>query len=358
MANLDATMWLDLQSTNATNEKRKSELGLIDLFKMSSEQCKFISPSTRQNMQKLSSLRKDQIPVIVDQNVSVVTTPGFTFIPQNLETSDKYSFVAYDVFSGFRHYPALYDNNQIDSDYAAKEKMDNIAYAIGNTVEGILQTNLEARKTQLLNFTVPVSQGDGTYVFNATTKVLEISKAAQKETMFGNLDGLMASNELPGNYHLVTSRGGTIVQKFEALKYSGGNSKNIAALPFWPLENIHETGNITAGANVFNGYIVREGAVGVIENFPFDFRNNTKLADKTWSISPIELPYVKMRANIYVNNAATDATALTTPGPDSNLIMTTYHEMGIWVRFYVVYTYNSNLATRVNDVVKISGLTV
>jgi hypothetical protein len=30
--------------------------------------------------------------------------------------------------------------------------------------------------------------------------------------------------------------------------------------------------------------------------------------------------------------------------------------MAIWVRFYVVYRYNSDLGTRVNDIVKIQGL--
>ena len=64
-----------------------------------------------------------------------------------------------------------------------------------------------------------------------------------------------------------------------------------------------------------------------------------------------------MRANIYTDTQATDATALITGGTDSNLIMTHFEEMAVWVRFYVVYRYNSDLSTRVNDIVKIQGLT-
>ena len=64
-----------------------------------------------------------------------------------------------------------------------------------------------------------------------------------------------------------------------------------------------------------------------------------------------------MRANIYTNSQATDATALISSGTDYNLIMSHFEEMAIWVRFYVVYKYNSDLTTRANDIVKIVGLT-
>lgn len=356
MANLDATMWLDIQSTDATNEKRFAEVGVIDLVKDSTAYVDYIAPDMIQKFAETSSLRNIQIPVMKDQTVTVVTTPGFSFIPANLETSAEYAFVAYDVFSGFRDYPALYANNTISHDWAVMQKMKNVAYAMANTIEGILTTNLEARKSQLMNYTVQVSQGDGTFNFNTGTNTLEVNKAAQKETMFYNLETLMAANELPGQYAIVTSRGGMAVQKSEALKYGRDNAKNLQALPFFPMDRIHESGNITPGSNVFNGYLVRDGAIGMYENYPYDFRMGTEFAGKKWSVSDIELPFMRMRANIYVNNEATDATALVSSGTDSNLVMTNFREMAVWARFYVVYRYNSSLSTRVNDIVKITGL--
>lgn len=357
MAYLDATMWLDFQDVNATNEKRFAELGIIDLVKDSTPFADYISPEARRKLEESSSLRNVQIPVMIDQQVTVLTTPGFAFIPANLEQTAQYAFIAYDVFSGFRHYPASYGNNTIDSDWARQQKMKNIAYAMGNTIEGILSTVLEARKSQVLDFTTQVSQGDGTFTFNTGTDTLEVSKAAQKETMFYNLEVLMKANELPGNYSIVTSRGGLAVQKSEALKYGADNSKNLNALGFLPMERLHESGNITPGSNVFNGFFVRDGAIGVFENYPYDFRAGTSFAGKEWSVSDVEIPFTRMRANIYTNIEATEATALTSVGVDSNLKMTHFEEMAIWQRFYVVYRYNSNLATRANDIVKVSGLT-
>jgi len=236
--------------------------------------------------------------------------------------------------------------------------MKNVAFAAGNTVESLLTTTMEARKTQALSYLTQVSQGDGTFVFDGGTDTLQVNKAAQKETMFQNLQTLMAANELGGNYQIVTNRGGLAVQKSEAMKYGANNEKNIAALGLMDPSRVHETGNISPGSDIFNGYFLRDGAIGMFENYPFDFRNNTTTADgRAWSVSDMDIPFTNLRANVYVNNEATEASALVGAGNDTNLTMTTFSEMALWFRFYIVYRYNGDIATRANDIVKIKGLT-
>ena len=357
MAYINATLWNDIQVSDATNDKRFSQLGIVDLVKDSTPFVNYIPPSAMDAMMSASSLRNVQIPVLKDQTVVVNTTPGFNFIPANLPESDQYAFVAYDVFSGFRHYPASYANNSIDSDWARMEVMKNVAYAMGSSVETILATVLENRKSQQLGFTTQVSQGDGTFTFSTVTDTLTVSKAAQKETMFYNLEVLMEANELGGGYRIVTNRGGLALQKAEQLKYGVNNDKNLQALGMFPMDRMYESGNISAGSDVFQGWLVRDGAIGVIENFPYDFINGTEIAGRKWSITDVDLPFCRMRANIYTNSEATEATALITSGTDSNLKMTHFEEMGIWLRFYVVYRYNSSISTRANDIVKIVGAT-
>jgi len=357
MSFINATLWNDLQVTGATNEKRFSELGIIDAVKASTAAVDYVPPSAKEALMTTSGLRNVKIPVIQDQTVTVNTTPGFATIPTNLETSDEYYFTAYDVFSGFRHYPAAYANNTIDSDYARAQKMKNIAYAMGNSIETILSTVLESRKTQQLGYTTQVSQGDGTYSFSTGTDTLTISKAAQKETMFFYMEELMAANEVGGNYRFVGNRGAFATQLAEYLKYGASNNVNLQALSNFPADRLHHSGNISAGSDVFSGYAIRDGAIGVFENFPYDFRNGTKIDGREWTISDMEIPFVRMRANIYTNAQATDATALITSGTDSNLIMSHFEEMAVWNRFYVVYRYNSDITTRVNDIVKIVGAT-
>ena len=355
MSFLNATLLNDLQSDQATNEKRFSELGVINAVKDSTANTNFISPSVKEALSSISGLRNAEIPVIKDQTVTVVTTPGFEYIPSNLPESDKYWFQPYDVFSGMRHYPSANDNNMIDAEFQSREVLKNVLYAMGNTVEGILLTNLDARKTQVLGFTEQVSATTGDYTFNTTPDILEIKKAAQDETMFYSLEALMAANELGGDYRIVTNRAGLARQKAEALKYGAGNDKNLQALGFFGADRMYESGNITTSVK-FDGYLLRDGSIGVFENFPSDFRKGTNFAGKRWSVSDMELPFVNMRANIYTDTNATNATSLITSGTDSNLIMSHNEEMGIWVRFFVVYRYNSDLATRTNDIVKVQGI--
>lgn len=357
MAYINATLWNDIQVSDATNEKRFSQLGVIDAVKDSTPFVDYIPPSAKEALMTASSLRDVQIPVIKDQTVVTNTTPGFANIPSNLLESDQYAFTAYDFFSGFRHYPSAYANNTIDSDWAREQTMLNVADALGNAIEGALLTVLSNRKTQQLGFTTQVSQGDGTYSFSTVTDTLTISKAAQKETMFYYMEQLMKANKVGGGYRFVGNPGAFATQFAEYNKYGVGNTKNLQGLSSFPMDRLYESDNISAGSDVFAGYAFRDGAIGVFENFPYDFINGTEIAGKKWSITDMELPFCRMRANIYTNAQATDATALITSGTDSNLIMTTFEEMAIWVRFYVVYRYNSDLANRVNDVVKIVGAT-
>ena len=360
MAYLDATDLLDIQSSEATNEKRFSELGIVDAVKESTPVTQsFLKPSAVEQLRTSSSIRDVQIPVLKDKQVVVNTTPGFNFIPSNLPESAQYAFTAYDVFTGFRHYPAQFASNAMDGEWAKKEVMKGVLYEAANTIESILTTTLEARKTQVLTATEQVSATTGDYAFSGATDILSIKKAAQEETMFYSLEQLMAANELGGMYRTVVNRAGLARQKAEAMKYGAGNDKNLQALGFFGADRMHETGNISAGSDKFNGFLLRDGSIGMIENFPFDFQNGTTIGERKWSISDIELPWTRMRANVYVNNEATDATALVKAGSpvDSNMIMTHFSEMAMWFRFYIVYPYNSDLATRANDIVKIKGLT-
>lgn len=358
MANLDASQLLDLQSTNAINDKRKSPLGILDMTVKSTSFTDYILPSDREKFATFSSLRTNQSLVLKDQSITVSTTPGFSFIPSNLPETAQYSFTAVDVFSGFRHYPSQYANNAADEMQIKSMVMDNVLYEMGNTVETLLATTLEARKSQVMtNGLLQVSQGSGGGTFTFGSSILSVNKAAQQNTMFVNLNELMRANKLGGNYNIVTNPSGLAVQKTEIAKYGSGNDKNLQNLGMFDSSQMFESHNIAGGSDVFNGWLVRDGAIGIYENFPADFRSGTSFGGKQWSISNAKLPWLNMRANIYVNNEATDATALVGAGTDSNMIMTHFQEMAIWARFYIVYRYNEDLSTIENDIVKIKGTT-
>lgn len=356
MAFLDTTVLLDFQAREATNEKREANYGMLNLAKDSTSKVDYVPPSVKEMLATSSNARNAQIPVLKDQSVVVTSNPGFT-IPTNLGETDNYYFQAYDVFSGFRFYPAAFAENQVDKDWYFDQIMRNVLKGCAETTDNIIETVLEARKTQKLGYTTQVSQGDGTFTFDEGTDILTISKAAQKDTMHPYLKQLMIANQLGGEYGIVTSPGGQLVSEIEAQKFGAGNTKDIKwAQSAIPMDKRYISDQIATSAN-FDGFMVRDGAIGVYENFPYDFRNGTKLAGKEWSVSDIELPYMKMRANVYVNTEATDGTSLVTPGNRTDLKMTHFEEMALWFRFYVAYRYNSDIANRPQDIVKLVGAT-
>jgi hypothetical protein len=357
MSYLDVTLLNDFQSRNATNEKFIANYGLINLAKDSTPFVDYIAPTVKEMMATQSGARDSKIPVLKDQQVTVTTVPGFSNIPINMGESDNYFFTAFDVFSGFRNYPSSFENNQLDQQFYTDNILKNVLQGMAVEIDNTIKTVLEGRKTQVLNHTAQISQNDGTYNFNAGTDTLEISKAAQKDTMFYQLTQLMQANQLPGNYKIVTSPAGLVVGNAEALKFGANNDKNLEwAQGGMASGDRYISDQIATSAN-FDGFLVRDGDVGLFENYPADFRAGTEFAGKKWSVSDIELPFTRMRANIFVNKEATDATAIVGAGNDSNLTMTHFEEMAIWHRFYIVHRYNSDLSTRQNAVVKVQGLT-
>lgn len=355
MAYLDSTVLNDFQAREAVNEKREANYGMLNLAKDSTSFVDYVPPSVQQQLATSSASRNAKIPALKDQTVTVTTTPGFSNIPVNLGETATYYFTAYDVFSGFRLYPASFENNQIDGGWYRDNIIRNVLKACAATTDDIVETVLEARKSQVLNYTTQVSQGDGTFSFGSST--LTIAKAAQKDTMFTYLKELMKANQMPGDYRIVTSPGGLLVSEVEAAKYGMNNTKDL----MWsqsavPMDRRYTSDQISTSAN-FNGFFVRDGGIGLYENFPWDFRNGTMFAGKEWSVSDVELPYMRMRANVYVNKEATEATSIVSPNTDTNLKMTHFEEMAMWFRFYVVYRYNSDLTSRPNDIVKLIGAT-
>ena len=360
MANLDATTWNDLQTTEGVSEKRFYQLGLVNAVKRATEGVSsYLLPSTIQALQTMSGARGQQIPVIKDQTPTVRMSASFD-VPPNLLESDNYGFVAVDIFSGFRIYPSSFENNQIDEATYMRTIMQNVAYQMGKVKESVLAAKMEELKTQILDYTAQSSQNEGTYSFTGAD-VLEVDKAAQKDAMYFQLDALMEANDLGGMYNLVTSPNGVIPSDVEAAKFGANNSENVQwNQTLLPMDRRHYSKEISAGSDVFNGWFLRDGSLGSIDNFPADFRGNTKIGGKEWSVSDTDIPFIKGRCNIYTNTEATEATSYVKAGVapvDSNLIMTHFKEQALWHRFYMVYPYNSDRTTRASDIVKIKGLT-
>jgi len=357
MAYLTSTVLDDLQVKGGLDEAREGNYGIIDFAKASTERVDYVDSEVISSLQTMSGARSANIPIIKDGTITVSNTPGFASIPINLGETATYAFTAYDVCTGMRLFPSTFENNAVSIENYINAQTKKLLKGCAAEAESIIETVMEARKTTLLTGTTQISQGEGTFNFDAGTDVLQVSKAAQNDAMFAYLNQLMAANLLGGQYAIVTNPAGLAFNTVDALKYQAAQ----ATYKQWdqgnmPLGQRFISDYISPGSDVFQGWLARMGSIGLVNNFPYDFRMGTEVAGKKWSISNTELPYIKMRANVFINNEATNATSMVTAS-DTNAIMTTFEEMFLWFRFYVLYPYNSSLSTRASDIVKIAGLT-
>lgn len=356
MANIDATDLNDLQVTGARNDKRFQELGLVNIVKHAGQFANIIPEQNKIQLQQMSSDRSMIIPVVVDQTVVTTTEPSFD-VPANLLESTTFTVTPINIFSGFAHHKAHYANNIIAAEKGKMTKINNVLYAMGQDLEAQINVSLEASKTQVLAHTTQISRGSNGQAFTFTgSDILEVNEAGQQNVMFTSVSTVMAANDRGGRYSYVTSPAGLAVQKQEIATYGAGNEKNLEKLGLPNADLLHETNSISTSDN-FDGFAVRDGAIEIITNHPYDYRENTKVGTKEWSISDGDVPFLEYPVNVMTDRHATDATALAASGTNSDLLLTSVETMSFWFRGYIVTEYNADRSTRSSSILKIQGKT-
>ena len=68
---LSLTQLNDFQATEATNEKREANYGMLDAAKDSTSFVDYVPPSVVDKLSTMSASRNAQIPVLKDQTVTV-----------------------------------------------------------------------------------------------------------------------------------------------------------------------------------------------------------------------------------------------------------------------------------------------
>ena len=360
MPHLDIGVLDDLQAKgNLFNQKIGGRYGALNVVKDGGQFVQFLPPSVREELSTISGARSINIPVLLDQAVTVTTTPGFN-IPVNLGETQEFSYTAVDIFSGMRLYPAAFKNNVADIEDYRSNVLDNILKEMAiHADNACLQVMSDRASHNLTDFDILDGSATGSATVN-TANVITLNAAAQTDVMFRNFAEIITANELDDMpYGIVTNPGGLALS--EAIAAKNGSNQAIdleQAQGLMSPDRRYKSNQLTAAGRMA-GYLVRDGDLGIVENFPYDYVQGTELGGtKKWSVSNTELPHLRMRANIYTNAEATDATALVTGGNDSNLTMTTFEEMAIWARFYIIHKPMTTFdTTGKTGIIQIAGTT-
>ena len=349
---IDFSALLTYQDKKTQTELLSQRFGLIDCMKYNTPFNKVLTPTLKAHLQQVEG-RTTEYTGLKESVITTTSTESFT-IPAHLSTSEQKTLTAVSIFSGFQVYPAWFQNNTIAmADYLAN-KYDEVFAAMASAKEVLVATLLNTWRNQVALEVNQINGGDGVFAFDAGLDTVTVNKAGQKDTLFANLKTLMRIAKMAGNYNLVVNEGGFNLALNEILKYGAANDKNLAFIQnSMPL--FFESLNIAPESFQFKAYLMLDGAIGSVQNYPFDFRMGTVVDSKVWGIMDTPAPYIGERLNVYHNREAVDASSL--GDTTAHLKMTTMEEWGFLDKFFLVTNYHSDVTSVKTDIVKVTGAT-
>ncbi|NIT61883.1 MAG: hypothetical protein GWN00_38495 [Aliifodinibius sp.] len=294
--------------------------------------------------------RPIDISVIKDSEFDVQTNLSFAF-DANLSTSAKQRVVIITAFTGFYDYPiAQYAKNAIARDVDFQSKYRRADLALAKSVASSIESVLYTRRTQVLDDTTAISG----ISFDGTNDNLDISLAAQKnDPIFSDMVTLFNDNNIAGmeeDFNIVGDFGLRSVEAYRN-QYGSNNSVDLQQNPM--LGFLDSSGSITrTGGTRSAGYIMKNGAISLIDSVPLEFAQGITIGGdvSVWDYGDMELPYSGMRPLLYKKKMEADGT------PFGGSAMSYVEKYGIGLQFALVYRYNDDLATKVNDIARFEML--
>jgi len=354
---IDFSVLNTYQNDRTQTEKENQVYGLLDCIAYNSPMCKALNPKLKEHLRTVEG-RSTQYPGLKEDVITTTSVESFT-IPAHLSDSEMMTLTAISIFSGFQVYPRYFVNNLVGKEEYMKNKYDEVFAAMAAAKEEYIETLLNTYKTQVWDGVIQVNNGDGTFAFDTGNDWLTANKAAQKDTLFANLKTLFRINKKVGGTNYVINEGGFNLAMNEIWKMGKANNED-RQFTANSIPKFFESLGIAPGSDQFLGFMMRNGAIGIAQNYPSDFRGSkesppTRVGEKIWGITDRPVPHLNTKLNVYYNKEATDASSL--GDTTSHLNMTFMEEWGFLDKFFLISNYNSDLATRPNEIVKFKGLT-
>lgn len=320
------------------NELRPSRYGGVDLFMQQTKDPSGIITPELEEKAKTSIGSTLETPVIdFDAGITIGNTRSVT-IPDSENTSQMHTITFATYSWGFTIIPSNFMNNEISIQRDFERKFNKYLYKFGDELDAATVAALSTAKTQVINDSLNYA-----VVGNALQATF-----AQKETVMGDLNPIMASNDHFGQIHLLGNAG------YESIL------RNLTEKGLYNSENkqmqysdkvIHFSTRIPNAAGEFaNAYAVQNGSVGLLTRFERESILSTKMADGTeWGIDT--LPMLNFPVGTYFYESKGDFSTSAGAATADNTRARKEH-YGFAVDIAIVTPYNSDPATIANPIVK------
>lgn len=329
------------QSQKLQTELKKPTYGIIPFVKEGTGRGQ-IDDMTRQ-MIATANGRSVDISALKETTPSVATSFSYT-IDANLGETAKTTVTIYNFWTGFHFNPYDFSNNAAAAEEYKMRKIEECDKALGGAVATQLRTIVNARRTQVL---VATGAPSG-FAFNTTSDSVTIANALKEKPFFDYINTILSQNEIDGEFvGVATPSLGYIIANHRL--YGAANDKNLMGQAF-PQIYMDTKMSVTAASDA-TMFMAKKGAIELVPSYPIEFLQNlVPVADTNFSVGSVELPMLGMKPLLYEERVKYDGSALTSR---PTAAMTKLIKYGIGVSFGVVYSYNSDLTAKVNDIVKV-----
>ncbi len=356
MAYLDLTQLNAEQFKNVQNDIQPQQYGNIRALEASDASSPVLGADGSPIRQHLSQVEDQafEVPALKEDVLTTTTAESLT-IPANLGESDTITATKITHFTGFHYFARAHQNAFVDGESYLTHKMTEVDKSMATAKEIAIEAALDGEKTQALagadNLQVPG------FNFNGTTDILEIDQSGQTGNFFGLMKQLGMRNFM-GQDLIMTASALGLTNVLNAWFKNGGdqainlqNSFN-SSIPFFETLNAGALDANTVG----KGHVFKRGALGTVNNFTYDFRNNTETGDGySWGISQNALPNLGAKVGLIQRSVAEDGTNIPV-GSRGTIAATGRLEFGFVHQYFLVTTFKTDITTRPSDSVKFNLL--
>jgi len=319
-------------------ETRPSRYGALDLFMEHSKSPNgIISPELVEKAAN-SIGRTLESPVIDYDNGVTISNVRSVTISDSPNTSKmvSYTFVTYSW--GFTIVPSNHMNNEISVQREFEQQMKKHIYKFAEMVDEQCVAALNTAKTKVYNDLL------GLYTEYADTIV---STYARREEILGDLEPIMNANDMYEEMSILGNSGiKSLLNKLSESKTYNEKDKQYQ----WNDKIWHFTNRVVNGAGKYaTGYVVQDGAVGMLLRYEREAVLRTKTFNHEWDI--VNLPVVNMPVGSYYYSGVGDQSAAHGAATADNTRANKEH-YGFSVDISFVTAYNSDPSTLESPIAK------
>lgn len=320
------------------NELRPSRYGGLDLFmQQTADPSGIITPELAEKA-RTSIGNVLQTPVIdYDGGVTIGNTRSVT-ISDDENTSQMFTITFATYAWGFTIVPSNFMNQEISIQRDFQTKFNKYLYKFGEVLDSATIAALSTAKTQVFADTLN---------YSVTGNALQASYA-QRETIIGDINPMMAANDHFGEIHLLGNAGyESVIRNLSEKGLYNEANKQLQ----YSDKVLHFSTRVPNDSGEFaNAYMVQNGSVGLLTRFEREAILGTEMADGTeWGIDT--LPMLDFPIGTYFYESKGDQSAISGAASADNTRARKEH-YGFSVDVAIITPYNSDPTTIANPIVK------